>query len=295
VEEVIKEHPVLLNRAPTLHRLGIQAFEPVLVEGRAIQLHPLVCSAYNADFDGDQMAVHVPLSAEAQAEARLLMLSTNNILVPSSGRPIVTPNQDMVIGLYYLTSVKGGSPRGEGRYFGSMEEVLHAYNAGSIELHAKIILRLDGEQRTRLETTPGRLLVNSIMPEDFGFINEALDKKKLVNLVDRLYKQYGAHETAQILDQIMQLGFHYSTRSGTTVVHCRHRRSRHQERADPGRGRRSGADRAAVPPGPAHRGRALPAGMRGLDQDQRVGHQGYAGQLRRFQPRLHDGRSGCPG
>ncbi|HAN95105.1 DNA-directed RNA polymerase subunit beta' [Candidatus Darwinibacter acetoxidans] len=216
VEEVIKEHPVLLNRAPTLHRLGIQAFEPVLVEGRAIQLHPLVCSAYNADFDGDQMAVHVPLSAEAQAEARLLMLSTNNILVPSSGRPIVTPNQDMVIGLYYLTSVKEGA-KGEGRYFGSMEEVLHAYNAGSIELHAKIILRLDGEQRTRLETTPGRLLVNSIMPEDFGFINEALDKKKLVNLVDRLYKQYGAHETAQILDQIMQLGFHYSTRSGTTV------------------------------------------------------------------------------
>ncbi|HOQ74296.1 MAG TPA: DNA-directed RNA polymerase subunit beta' [Limnochordia bacterium] len=216
VEEVIKEHPVLLNRAPTLHRLGIQAFEPVLVEGRAIQLHPLVCSAYNADFDGDQMAVHVPLSAEAQAEARLLMLSTNNILVPSSGRPIVTPNQDMVIGLYYLTSVKEGA-KGEGRYFGSMEEVLHAYNAGSIELHAKIILRLDGEQRTRLETTPGRLLVSSIMPEDFGFINEALDKKKLVNLVDRLYKQYGAHETAQILDQIMQLGFHYSTRSGTTV------------------------------------------------------------------------------
>jgi len=216
VEEVIKEHPVLLNRAPTLHRLGIQAFEPVLVEGRAIQLHPLVCQAYNADFDGDQMAVHVPLSAEAQAEARLLMLSTNNILVPSSGRPIVTPNQDMVIGMYYLTSVKEGA-KGEGRYFGSMEEVLHAYNAGSISLHAKIMLRLDDEQRTRLETTCGRLLVNSILPEDFGFINEALDKKKLANLVDRLYKQYGAQETARILDKIMQLGFHYSTRSGTTV------------------------------------------------------------------------------
>jgi len=216
VEEVIKEHPVLLNRAPTLHRLGIQAFEPVLVEGRAIQLHPLVCQAYNADFDGDQMAVHVPLSAEAQAEARLLMLSTNNILVPSSGRPIVTPNQDMVIGMYYLTSVKEGA-KGEGRYFGSMEEVLHAYNAGSISLHAKILLRLDDEKRTRLETTCGRLLVNSILPEDFGFINEALDKKKLANLVDRLYKQYGAQETARILDKIMQLGFHYSTRSGTTV------------------------------------------------------------------------------
>ena len=216
VEEVIKEHPVLLNRAPTLHRLGIQAFEPVLVEGRAIQLHPLVCAAYNADFDGDQMAVHVPLSAEAQAEARLLMLSTNNILVPSSGRPIVTPNQDMVIGLYYLTSVKEGAP-GEGRYFGSEEEVLHAYNSGSISLHAKIILRLDDEERTRLETTTGRLLVNSIMPEGFGFINEALDKKKLANLVDRLYKQLGAAETAHVLDKIMQLGFLYSTRSGTTV------------------------------------------------------------------------------
>ena len=216
VEEVIKEHPVLLNRAPTLHRLGIQAFEPVLVEGRAIQLHPLVCAAYNADFDGDQMAVHVPLSAEAQAEARLLMLSTNNILVPSSGRPIVTPNQDMVIGLYYLTSVKEGAP-GEGRYFGSEEEVLHAYNSGSISLHAKIILRLDDEERTRLETTTGRLLVNSIMPEGFGFINEALDKKKLANLVDRLYKQLGAAETAHVMDKIMQLGFLYSTRSGTTV------------------------------------------------------------------------------
>jgi DNA-directed RNA polymerase subunit beta' len=216
VEEVIKEHPVLLNRAPTLHRLGIQAFEPVLVEGRAIQLHPLVCAAYNADFDGDQMAVHVPLSAEAQAEARLLMLSTNNILVPSSGRPIVTPNQDMVIGLYYLTSVKEGAP-GEGRYFGSEEEVLHAYNSGSISLHAKIILRLDDEERTRLETTTGRLLVNSIMPEGFGYINEALDKKKLANLVDRLYKQLGAAETAHVLDKIMQLGFLYSTRSGTTV------------------------------------------------------------------------------
>src|SRR5690554_4406650 len=144
LEDVIKEHPVLLNRAPTLHRLGIQAFEPTLVEGRAIRLHPLVCTAYNADFDGDQMAVHVPLSAEAQAEARLLMLSTNNILVPSSGRPIVTPNQDMVIGLYYLTAHKVGA-EGEGRYFGSVEEVLHAYNAGSISLHAMIILRLDDE------------------------------------------------------------------------------------------------------------------------------------------------------
>lgn len=216
VEEVIKEHPVLLNRAPTLHRLGIQAFEPVLVEGKAIQLHPLVCAAYNADFDGDQMAVHVPLSAEAQAEARLLMLSTNNILVPSSGRPIVTPNQDMVIGLYYLTAVKDGA-KGEGRYFGSMEEVHHAYYAGTVELHAKITLRVEGEERKRLETTPGRLFVNEILPDEIGFINDTLDKKKLVNLVELLYKQLGAAETARALDKIMQLGFKFSTQSGTTV------------------------------------------------------------------------------
>ena len=216
VEEVIKEHPVLLNRAPTLHRLGIQAFEPVLVEGKAIQLHPLVCAAYNADFDGDQMAVHVPLSAEAQAEARLLMLSTNNILVPSSGRPIVTPNQDMVIGLYYLTAHQEGA-KGEGRYFGSIEEVLHAYHAGSISLHAMITLRLDDEERTRLQTTPGRLLVNEILPEGMEYINHALDKKRLGALVDRLYKNVGANETAKVLDEIMQLGFEYSTRSGTTV------------------------------------------------------------------------------
>ncbi len=214
VEEVIKEHPVLLNRAPTLHRLGIQAFEPVLVEGKAIQLHPLVCAAYNADFDGDQMAVHVPLSAEAQAEARLLMLSTNNILVPSSGRPIVTPNQDMVIGLYYLTAHKEGA-KGEGRYFGSVDEVTHAYNAGAISLHAMITLRKEDD--TRLETTAGRLFVNGIMPEGMEYINHELDKKKLGLLVDRLYRKVGATETARILDDVMQLGFKYSTQSGTTV------------------------------------------------------------------------------
>ena len=214
VEDVIKEHPVLLNRAPTLHRLGIQAFEPVLVEGRAIQIHPLVCTAYNADFDGDQMAVHVPLSAEAQAEARLLMMSTNNILVPSSGRPIVTPTQDMVIGIYYLTSVRPGA-LGEGKYFGSVDEVRHAYDAGAVSLHAKIILRK--EDGTRLETTPGRLFFNEIMPEGFEYINEVVDKKKLGNLVETLYNRTGASETAKTLDKIMRMGFHYSTRSGTTV------------------------------------------------------------------------------
>ena len=172
---MIKEHPVLLNRAPTLHRLGIQAFEPVLVEGRAIQIHPLVCTAYNADFDGDQMAVHVPLSAEAQAEARLLMLSTNNILVPSSGRPIVTPTQDMVIGIYYLTSRRAGA-MGEGKYFGSIDEVRHAYDAGAVSLHAWITLRQpDG---SRLETTPGRLFFNEVLPEGFEYINDVVDKEE---------------------------------------------------------------------------------------------------------------------
>lgn len=214
VEDVIKEHPVLLNRAPTLHRLGIQAFEPVLVEGRAIQIHPLVCTAYNADFDGDQMAVHVPLSAEAQAEARLLMMSTNNILVPSSGRPIVTPTQDMVIGIYYLTSQRDGA-LGEGKYFGSIDEVRHAYEAGAVSLHAKIMVRQpDG---SRLETTPGRLFFNEILPDEIGYINDVVDKKKLGNLVEALYKRTGASETAKTLDKVMRLGFYYSTRSGTTV------------------------------------------------------------------------------
>ncbi|HBN96963.1 MAG TPA: DNA-directed RNA polymerase subunit beta', partial [Firmicutes bacterium] len=162
------------------------------------------------------MAVHVPLSAEAQAEARLLMLSTNNILVPSSGRPIVTPNQDMVIGLYYLTAHKEGA-KGEGSYFGSIDEIIHAYNAGAISLHARIVLRQDDEARTRLETTAGRLFVNEILPEGMDYINHELDKKKLGNLVERLYKDEGAAVTAKVLDEIMQLGFEFSTRSGTTV------------------------------------------------------------------------------
>ncbi|HHY10339.1 MAG TPA: DNA-directed RNA polymerase subunit beta' [Firmicutes bacterium] len=214
VEEVIKEHPVLLNRAPTLHRLGIQAFEPVLVEGKAIQIHPLVCPAYNADFDGDQMAVHVPLSAEAQAEARLLMLSTNNILVPSSGRPIVTPTQDMVVGLYYLTAHREGA-KGEGRYFGSVDEVRHAYEAGAVDLHALITLRL--EDHSRLETTPGRLFFNSILPDGLEYLNHEMDKKKLGVLVNQLYQLEGAKNTAKILDEIMRLGFKYCTKSGTSV------------------------------------------------------------------------------
>ena len=213
LEEVIQEHPVLLNRAPTLHRLGIQAFEPVLVEGRAIQVHPLVCVAYNADFDGDQMAVHVPLSAEAQAEARLLMLSAHNILLPASGRPVSTPTQDMVIGCYYLTSVKEGA-KGEGRVFSSGDEVRLAYTEGTVSLHARIQVRLNGE---RIETTPGRIFFNDVLPEELGFYNEVIDRKTLGRLVDNLYRRFGSTRTAQVLDEIKRIGFTYATRSGTTV------------------------------------------------------------------------------
>ena len=213
LEEVIKEHPVLLNRAPTLHRLGIQAFEPVLVEGKAIQVHPLVCVAYNADFDGDQMAVHVPLSAEAQAEARLLMLSSNNILLPASGRPVSTPTQDMVIGCYYLTSEKPGA-HGEGKVFASPDEVRLAYQLGHVSLHAKIQVRLNGQ---RIETTPGRIFFNEVLPEEAGFYNQVVDRKTLGRLVDTLYRRFGSTKTAEVLDQIKRLGFAFATRSGTTV------------------------------------------------------------------------------
>ena len=214
LEEVIKEHPVLLNRAPTLHRLGIQAFEPVLVEGRAIQIHPLVCTAYNADFDGDQMAVHVPLSAEAQAEARLLMLSTNNILLPASGRPVTTPTQDMVIGCYYLTQVKEGAP-GEGRCFSSPEEVHMAYAEEQVDLHAKIKVRWNGET---IETTVGRVFFNEILPEELGFYNAVVGSKELAQLVARLYRRFGSTRTAEVLDEVKRMGFHYATVSGTTVA-----------------------------------------------------------------------------
>ncbi|NMB25557.1 MAG: DNA-directed RNA polymerase subunit beta' [Firmicutes bacterium] len=214
LEEVIKEHPVMLNRAPTLHRLGIQAFEPVLVEGRAIQIHPLVCTAYNADFDGDQMAVHVPLSAEAQAEARLLMLSTNNILLPASGRPVTTPTQDMVIGCYYLTQKKEGA-KGEGRRFASPEEAHMAYADKQVDLHAKVTVRWKGEL---IETTVGRIFFNEILPEEMGFYNGVVGSKELAALVGRLYRTFGNTRTAEVLDEVKALGFHYATISGTTVA-----------------------------------------------------------------------------
>ncbi len=213
LEDVIKEHPVLLNRAPTLHRLGIQAFEPVLVEGRAIRIHPLVCVAYNADFDGDQMAVHVPLSAEAQAEARLLMLSAHNILLPASGRPVSTPTQDMVIGCYYLTSHKPGA-KGEGKVFSSPDEVRLALDHGEVSLHAMVEVRIDGR---RIKTTPGRVIFNSILPPELGFYNEVIDRKTLGRLVDNLYRRFGSTKTAEVLDEMKRIGFTYATRSGTTI------------------------------------------------------------------------------
>ncbi len=234
LEEVIKEHPVLLNRAPTLHRLGIQAFEPVLVEGRALKLHPLVCTAYNADFDGDQMAVHVPLSAEAQAEARFLMLSANNLLAPKDGKPITVPTQDMVLGSYYLTIERDGEI-GEGKVFGSLDEAIMAYDEGVIGLHARIRLKvtreIDGQEKSKIiETTVGKMLFNEAIPQDLGFVDRSdpgkqfdleitqlVTKKELGKIIDKCIKVHGTTETAIVLDRIKALGFKYSTRGAITV------------------------------------------------------------------------------
>ncbi len=231
LEEVISDHPVMLNRAPTLHRLGIQAFEPVLVEGKAIRIHPLVCTAFNADFDGDQMAVHLPLSAEAQAEARILMLSTNNIKSPAHGRPLTTPTQDMVIGLYYLTAARPGI-EGEGRAFASFDEALLAYDSRAyLDLQAIITVRLteDIVEQTasgdlvehkageRIETTVGRITLNRSLPADYPYINHEIDKKGVGRIVEDCSVRYSTNEMEQILDEIKRLGFHYATRAGVTV------------------------------------------------------------------------------
>ncbi len=251
LEEVIKEHPVFLNRAPTLHRLGIQAFEPVLVEGKAIQIHPLVCTAFNADFDGDQMAVHLPLSAEAQAEARILMLSAHNILSPAHGRPITVPTQDMVIGAYYMTEIQDGA-MGEGRLFSSLDEVIMAYDQrfsngadGGLALHAKIKVRMPvgrfpiaefpvrseenlespvlkrmGDEETGtvlIETTLGRLLFNDAFPKDFPFKDRIVRKRDVTEIVGELVDKYDRADVAMSLDKLKDLGFHFSTRSGLTI------------------------------------------------------------------------------
>jgi len=213
LEEIVKEHPVLLNRAPTLHRLGIQAFQPVLIEGKAIEIHPLVCAAFNADFDGDQMAVHVPLSFEAQMEARLLMLSSHNILSPANGRPLAIPSQDMVLGCYYVTKEKKGV-MGEGKIFASPDEVLIALNDKKVDLHAKIKVRVNGEL---IETTVGRVLFNSIVPKEMGFVNILLTKKNLEQFVSEVYKKVGNLATVQFLDRLKDLGFRYSTLAGSSI------------------------------------------------------------------------------
>src|SRR5437016_890989 len=237
LEEVIKDHPVLLNRAPTLHRLGIQAFEPVLVEGKAIKIHPLVCTAFNADFDGDQMAVHIPLSPEAQVEASVLMLSSHNILSPASGQPITVPTQDMVLGLYYLTKAKPGA-KGEGRSFANIEEVLLALEAGEVETLSPIRLRYTGEvidltsayddqeiihtdpvnyDRSFLSTTVGRAILNDHLPESMPYINGLLKKKGIGQLVNYCYLRFGLETTVKMLDEVKELGFRYATRAGLSI------------------------------------------------------------------------------
>ena len=219
LDEVIREHPVLLNRAPTLHRLGIQAFEPILIEGKAIQLHPLVCTAFNADFDGDQMAVHVPLSLEAQLEARALMMSTNNILSPASGEPIIQPNQDVVLGIYYLSKEDFDLP-GEGRSFVDVHEVKRAFLEKQINLHTKVKVRVkEGDEKKLYETTVGRCLLYEIMPTGLEFekVNKTMKKKDLLNLIASVYKDFGLKESVLFADKLMYLGFEYSTSSGASI------------------------------------------------------------------------------
>jgi len=213
--EVIQEHPVLLNRAPTLHRLGVQAFEPQLIDGKAIQLHPLVCAAFNADFDGDQMAVHVPLSVEAQIEARVLMMSTNNILSPATGRPIIGPSQDIVLGCYYMTREQPGG-LGEGMIFSSPAEVRVAYDAGELDLHAPIKVRIDGEL---IDTATGRIILREIVPDEIPFeiINQVMDKKALGELIDQCYRRLGNKATVILADRLRTIGYRYATRAGISV------------------------------------------------------------------------------
>jgi len=216
LDEVVREYPIMLNRAPTLHRLGLQAFEPILIEGKAIQLHPLVCTAFNADFDGDQMAVHVPLSIEAQAEARILMMSTNNILSPANGKPIIIPSQDIVLGIYYLTRDKDGV-QGEGMVFSGPEEVRSAVDNNIVDLHARIKVRIEGELK---ETTAGRIILYEIIPAELSFdlINKVMNKKELANLIDYCYRSSGDKTTVLLADRLKDLGFKYATKAGISFA-----------------------------------------------------------------------------
>ena len=317
LEEVIREHPVLLNRAPTLHRLGIQAFEPVLVEGKAIRIHPLVCTAFNADFDGDQMAVHIPLSPEAQIEASVLMLSSNNILSPAHGAPIAIPSQDIVLGCYYLTKAKAGA-KGEGRAFGNPDDVMLALEAGELETLSPIRLRYTGDLqdltaarddqdvlRTEVQTvknkiintTVGRVILNQTIPAEMPFVNGLLKKKGLQQLVQSCYLKFGLEKTVEMLDSLKNLGFTYATRVGPVD---RHRRPDHPEgegAAGQQGARRGHQGRVAVPRRRDHQRRALQQGHRDLvggdrrDRQRDVQRDGRHRQGRPpVQPGLHHGR-----
>ena len=279
LEEVIREHPVLLNRAPTLHRLGIQAFEPKLIEGKAIQLHPLVCAAFNADFDGDQMAVHVPLSLEAQLEARVLMMSTNNILSPANGQPIIVPSQDIVLGLYYLSLAKEGEP-GEGKAFADLGEIDAALDAGVVTaaLQDQGALHRDGRRRQCssrkvIDTTPGRMKIAALLPQHpaigHRLVEKSLTKKEIGNLIDVVYRHCGQKATVIFADQIMGLGFREAAKAGISfgkddiVIPERKKADR---RRDPQAGR---GVRAAVRRRPDHQGREVQQGGRRLGQGHR--------------------------
>ena len=292
LEEVIREHPVLLNRAPTLHRLGIQAFEPVLIEGKAIQLHPLVCTAFNADFDGDQMAVHVPLSLEAQLEARALMMSSNNILSPANGDPIIVPSQDVVLGLYYMTRERVNA-KGEGMFFADVQEVHRAYESRVADLQAKVKVRIveyvrqeDGDLKPRrrvVDTTVGRALLSEILPKGLSFdaVNRDMTKKAISGVINMCYRGVGLKETVVFADQLMYTGFAYATRAGVSigvddmVVPLQKGKILQRRRA------RSEGDPGAVRFGSGHERRALQQGRRHLVAHQRPGGEGHDGQARR--------------
>ncbi len=305
LDEVIREHPVLLNRAPTLHRLGIQAFEPILIEGKAIQLHPLVCAAYNADFDGDQMAVHVPLSVEAQVEARALMMSTNNILSPANGRPIIVPTQDIVLGLYYMTRERP-MVKGANKAFSSPEEVRIAYDQGEVHLQAHVRVRMNGKL---VDTTVGRILLCEIVPPEISFaeVNRVMKKKELGALIDLAYRRAGNKATVIFADKLKDLGYEFATRAGISIGIKDMLIPPHKPRA-PRRGHRRGArDRGSVQQGPDHRRRALQQGRRHLGPADRSHRRRDAAPARHrnvhrregeradhaeLQSDLHDGRLG---
>ena len=321
LEEVIREHPVLLNRAPTLHRLGIQAFEPVLVEGKAIRIHPLVCTAFNADFDGDQMAVHIPLAPEAQIEASVLMMSSNNILSPASGAPIAIPSQDIVLGCYYLTKARAGA-KGEGRVFGNADDVVLALEAGEVETLTPIRLRFTGElldltvarddqavlqtdpqpvANKIINTTVGRVIFNTSLPAVMPFVNGLLKKKGLQQVVQYCHLHFGLEKTVEMLDSLKHLGFTYATRSGLSIGIDDLIIPSEKARAGRRRPRRGDQGRRAVSRRRDHQRRALQQGHRRVvgrhreDRRRDVRRDGGPRSVRaQLQPGLHHGRLGRP-